>query len=133
MAGAGSVERRRQAMFTLIGMLLRDNILPPRVQAAMYQALPKIPGVRLQQDAVDAAGRHGVAFARVTPGTLGFPLRLRFEIILDPQTFHYLGERTVAANDATAPDEEWQVAKDTVLSASVRTAAAIVNRPGQRG
>ena len=130
VAGTGSVERRRQAMFTLIGIVLRDNILPPRVQAAMYQALPKIPGVRLQKGAVDAAGRHGVAFARVTPGDLG--LRVRVEIILDLQTFHYLGERTVAANDATAPDGEWQVAKATVLSAAARTAAAIVNRPGQR-
>ena len=72
-------------------------------------------------DTVEVAGADGVAFARVTPGTLGFPLRLRFEIILDPQTFHYLGERTVAANDATAPDGEWQVAKGTVLSASARS------------
>jgi RNA polymerase sigma factor (sigma-70 family) len=77
-----------------------------------------------------AAGRHGVAFARVTPGEVG--LRIRVELILDPQTFYYLGERSVAANDASAPDGEWEVAKGTVLSASARTSAAIVDRPGQR-
>lgn len=117
-------------MFTLMGILLRENLLPPKVQAAMYQALPRIHGVRLQEAAVDAAGRHGVAFARVTPGEVG--LRIRVELILDPQTFYYLGERSVAANDASAPDGEWQVAKGTVLSASTRTSAAIVDRPGQR-
>ncbi len=62
VARAGSVERRRQAIFTQIGVLLPDNILPREVQAAMYH--------------------------------------------------------------------EWQVAKGTVLSASARAAAAIVDRPG---
>jgi len=104
----------------------------PGVQAAIYQALPTIPGVRLQPDAVDAAGRHGVAFARMNGG------RVREEIILDPETYQYLGWRRVAVKDfvdkgsTIAGRKNPHIAAGTVLEWQARTAVAIVDRPGQR-
>ncbi len=128
-----SREEQHQRVFGLVAALLRDNLVPPRVQAAIYRALPSIPGVRLQPDAVDAAGRHGVAFARVYDG------RIRAEIILDPRTYQYLGWRQVVVKDFVAKDVtvhgkrvEVHVAQGTVFDWTARTSAAIVNRPGQR-
>jgi len=88
-----SREEQHRAVFGLAADLLRDNLVPPGVQAAIYRALPRIPGVQLQRDAVDAAGRHGVAFARVHDG------HVRAEIILDPRTYQYLGWRQIVVKD----------------------------------
>jgi len=133
-----SREEQDQRVFGLVADLLRDNVVPPAVQAAIYRALPSIPGVQLQRGAVDAAGRHGVAFARVyeLPSDDG---HIRAEIILDPRTYQYLGWRQVVVNDFVADSVTIDgrrvrphVAKGTVFDWTARTAAAIVNRPGQR-
>jgi NAD(P)-dependent dehydrogenase (short-subunit alcohol dehydrogenase family) len=84
------------------------------------------------RDAVDAAGRHGVAFARVHDG------HVRAEIILDPQTYQYLGWRQIVVKDfvpngtANGKRVTLHVAPGTVFDWTARTAAAIVDRPGQR-
>lgn len=126
-------EEQHRAVFGLAADLLRDNLVPPAVQAAIYRALPRIPGVQLQRDAVDAAGRHGVAFARVDDG------HIRAEIILDPRTYQYLGWRQIVVEDFV-PNSVFvngkrvtpHVAQGTVFDWTARTAAAIVDRPGQR-
>jgi hypothetical protein len=127
-----SREEQHRLVFRLAMKLLWSYVAPPGVQAAIYQALPSIPGVQLQPDAVDAAGRHGVAFARVNDG------RVREEIILDPQTYQYLGWRRIAVKDfvdkgsTIAGRKDPHIAKGTVLEWQARTAAAIVDRPGQQ-
>jgi hypothetical protein len=128
-----SREEQHRMVFDFIGDVLRDNIAPPGVQAAIFRALPMIPGVRLQRDAVDAAGRHGVAFARVHDG------HVRTELILDPRTYQYLGLRQIVVEDFVAKNVTFRgkkvephVAKGTVFDWQARTAAAIVDRPGQR-
>jgi hypothetical protein len=127
-----SREEQHRRVFRLAMQLLWANVVPPGVQAAIYQALPMIPGVQLQRDAVDAAGRHGVAFARINDG------RVREEIILDPQTYQYLGWRRIAVKDfvdkgsTIAGKKNPHITTGTVLEWQARTAAAIVDRPGQR-
>ncbi|WP_433475681.1 CU044_5270 family protein [Spirillospora sp. CA-142024] len=78
-------DRQWEAASDLIG-----TPATPRVRAALYRAIAEIPGVRLRDDAVDAAGRHGVAVTRVQDG-------VRDEIIFDRATHRYLGGRTVIA------------------------------------
>jgi hypothetical protein len=127
-----SREEQHFRVFRLAMELLWAHVLPPGVQAAIYQALPRIPGVQLQRDAVDAAGRHGVAFARINDS------RVRQEIILDPRTYQYLGWRRIAVKGFVdqgtiiAGRQHPYVAKGTILEWQARTAAAIVDRPGQR-
>ena len=41
-----------------------DDAPPPAVAVKLYRALGVIPGVTVNRDAIDVAGRHGVAFAR---------------------------------------------------------------------
>ncbi|WP_328495034.1 CU044_5270 family protein [Streptomyces sp. NBC_00414] len=79
-----------QQAFTTIGDLLSESYPPAELYPALFEAAAKIPGVVVVDDAVDAAGRHGVAVARLdeTSGQ-------REEWIFDKKTHVYLGARNV--------------------------------------
>jgi hypothetical protein len=66
----------------------------PAVQAAVFAAMNRIPGVSVRAGATDVTGRHGVALAR--QGPLGTT-----ELIFDATTYRYLGMNL--AIDRTAP------------------------------
>ncbi|MGW6390397.1 CU044_5270 family protein [Streptomyces sp. NPDC055103] len=87
---AGQGRGPDQQAFTTIGDLLVESWPSPRLTAALYRAAAKIPGVVMVDSATDAAGRKGVAVARLdeTSGQ-------RTEWIFDSKTLTFLGERTV--------------------------------------
>jgi hypothetical protein len=125
-----------RAFLLIYGML--QTVMPPDVRAALYQALAKIPGVRVVQGATDAAGRRGVAFVRAAaiegPGSSDW---LRLEIILDPDTYRYLGARHVVTRDHFIPDtpsgsKGTQFRKGQVLVSRAQVALAVVDAPCQR-
>ena len=58
------------------------RVLPPGLRAAAFEAIAKMPAVRIDHDHVDALGRHGVAVSY--PGE-------SFGLIFDPTTYAYLG------------------------------------------
>lgn len=60
---------KAQAAFTPIGSFLGETVMPPENAAALHKAAAKIPGVTRKEDAVDAAGRHGVGIARIDKRT----------------------------------------------------------------
>ena len=93
-SGTARAEGKDQAAFAAIGSLLDDAVMPPRVEAALYRAVARIPGVVLLKDAVDAVGRHGIGVARVdaVDGE-------RSEWIFDRTTLRYLGERDYLVHD----------------------------------
>lgn len=74
--------------FTLIGDILRENLVPPKLSAALYRAAAMIPGITVLPDVTDAAGRHGVAAAWTDIHT-----GARQSWIFDPNTLTYLGQR----------------------------------------
>ena len=82
---AGAGQSPDQEAFTTIGDLLRESIAPPDVSAALFRAAALIPGVTGVANAVDAAGRPGVAVSFTSNGE-------RQEWIFDKQTFQMLGE-----------------------------------------
>ena len=47
--------------FTIIEMMLASYVMPPRLTAELYRALGQIPGVRVDDHAVDVAGRPASA------------------------------------------------------------------------
>ncbi|MFF3752434.1 CU044_5270 family protein [Streptomyces sp. NPDC002018] len=107
-----------QQAFLTIGDLLREQIAPPKVSAALYRGAARIPGVTVVDQAVDAAGRAGVAVARVHDGK-------RTEWIFDKNTLRFLGERSVMT-ESTAWAKKGQVIDDAaVLSRTV------TDEPGQ--
>ncbi|KUF17514.1 CU044_5270 family protein [Streptomyces silvensis] len=80
-----------QNAFVLVGDLC-GSLMPPKQGAALFLAASRIPGVEVIDDVADAAGRHGVAIARVDDGE-------RQELIFDKETKEFLGERQVAVED----------------------------------
>lgn len=61
LAGSG---QGGEGAFLMIEGTFIDDAPPPAVAVKLYRALGDIPGVTVNHDAVDVAGRHGVAFAR---------------------------------------------------------------------
>ncbi|WLW53049.1 CU044_5270 family protein [Streptomyces sp. YU58] len=109
-----------EANFVLVGDLLRESLMPPAQAAALYRAAARISGVFVVDDTVDAAGRHGVAVARIDDGE-------RHELIFDKRTKEFLGEREVAVEDLS-----WGFKKGQVTARTAILERAVVDRPGQR-
>lgn len=83
--------------FGAAGEMVGESYLPAPQRAALYRALALIPGLELVENATDAAGRAGVgvAFRDTNRG-------VRRELIFDPETFRYLGERAFVTDAAAA-------------------------------
>jgi hypothetical protein len=111
---------KNEANFVLVGDLVRESLMPPAQAAALYRAAAKISDVFVIDDTVDAAGRHGVAVARVDRGQ-------RWELIFDKKTKEYLGGRNVAVEDLP-----WGFKKGDVTGRSAILERAVVDKAGQR-
>ncbi|MFJ4683998.1 CU044_5270 family protein [Streptomyces sp. NPDC088789] len=83
-----------QQAFSTIGDLLGESYPPAELYSALFKTAAKIPGVVVVNDAVDAAGRSGIAVARLdeTSGS-------REEWIFDKKTHVFLGERDVQVKE----------------------------------
>ncbi|WP_188190231.1 CU044_5270 family protein [Nonomuraea sp. SYSU D8015] len=81
------------AAFTYVGDLVRETYLPKAQRDALFEAAKAIPGVEVAEGVEDSAGRKGVALGRRDPqGTLT-------QIIFDPATHMFLGERQTVVED----------------------------------
>jgi hypothetical protein len=92
--GQGGNPRDVQAFRTAVDLLL-GTYLTSAQQAAMFDALAKIPGIMLRPSVTDLAGRHGVAIVMAgdagsrSPDAAGSaPAEA---VIFDPDTGAYLG------------------------------------------
>lgn len=105
-----------QEAFTVIGDLVREQMMTPELTAALYRAAAKIPGVVLVNKTKDAVGRSGIAIARVDEHS-----GERTEWIFDAKSFSYLGERTVQVREANG------IAAGTVTARTAITERAVVD------
>ncbi|MFG3600229.1 CU044_5270 family protein [Micromonospora chersina] len=80
----GGNPRNVQAFIT-VGDLIRETYLPPATLSALFSAASRIPGVTVDKDAQDASGRRGIGVKMPAGGA---------ELVFDPQTYEYLGERS---------------------------------------
>jgi hypothetical protein len=115
-------------VFLMFNHVLRGNILPPDLEAAIFRALKQLPGVTLQT--VDIFGKPAYSLAFTDDW-------LREELLIDPQTYAYRGERstvvkTTKIDPQKAGNATGQVTKGSTVIAE-RLATAIVDEPGQRG
>ncbi|MEV4257924.1 CU044_5270 family protein [Spirillospora sp. NPDC049652] len=106
--------------------LLEETTPPPALQVAVYKALKKAPGGTVNPTAQDPLGRPAISVT--WGGTFA-----RYEILLDPSTYAYLGGRTITVKPLPRRRETGTVVlpAGTVLRAFVRTRAGIVDKPGQ--
>ncbi len=114
--------------FRVISLYLSQRaVMPPKLEAALYRALAKIPGVIAEEGVQDGAGRPGLALSRTT-NNLG---DTREHVILDPKTFRYLGSRSVTRSDVRHADGSMITKAGDVFS-TAELAWGIVDKAGQR-
>ncbi|HEX8628305.1 MAG TPA: CU044_5270 family protein [Catenuloplanes sp.] len=107
--------------FEAIGNLVTESIIPPAVNAALYRALARIPGVTVVSDAVDASGRTGVGVAIVRDD-----LAQRYELIFDQAGARYLGQRSYLVRDTPNGKAGMLTANAAVLARGVADKAGQV-------
>ncbi|GGR75578.1 hypothetical protein Snoj_81960 [Streptomyces nojiriensis] len=110
-----------QEAFTTIGDLLRSSYPPAELTTALYRAAAKIPGVVTVDDAVDAAGRSGIAVARLDEHS-----GQREEWIFDRETLAFLGERSVQVQGESG--EQGLIKPGTVVYTSAVMTRTVVDR-----
>ena len=109
----------------MIAMGMRDAALPPRLRAAMYGAMAKIPGVRYEARSADLLKRRGITLYHVLDGYL------RDEIFVNPKTYAYLGYRTIVVKDhKDGPFATMK--KGEIHNWDALIKAAVVDKAGQR-
>jgi hypothetical protein len=101
--------------FEIIKELLITYVMPPALTAELYRALGSIPGVTVDHDAVDVAGRRGVGFQITLPRLAGGEID---QLILDPATFSLMGQQLLLAGSGR------------VLSGTAILSTAPVSGPG---
>lgn len=106
--------------FDLATQTVGETVLPPKVSAALYRAVAKIPGVVLVKDSVDAVGRHGTAVGFVENGAS------RRELIFDRKTLILLGTRDVVLKDS--PTNPGEVCDGMIKAGSVQGTSAVLER-----
>ncbi|MDG6107456.1 CU044_5270 family protein [Dactylosporangium aurantiacum] len=72
--------------FNTVCELIREAYLPPAALSSLFSAASRIPGVTVDKDAQDASGRRGIG-VKMSDGGAGH------ELVFDPRTYEYLGER----------------------------------------
>jgi hypothetical protein len=114
-------------LFMEINQLMTEQWLAPDVRAALFRALPTIKGITVTQDVPVADGRRGVAFSLTDA-------EARSYLILDPETFRYLGTNSTRLKDRTYEwaDGSKETFKAGTVGLTAQLEARIVDQPGQR-
>jgi hypothetical protein len=84
----GVPEPRGDKVMSQVATLLRSGLVPHDLRAAMYDALALLPGVVITDDQASLDGRTGTAIG--VRSSTGYELD---EVIIDPETGDYLGQR----------------------------------------
>ncbi|WP_339155277.1 CU044_5270 family protein [Actinomadura luteofluorescens] len=121
-----TAEERDSMAFELVSRSMRDAVLPSKIEAALYGAAARIPGVRYEPAAADLGRRRGVTLYRVENGYL------RSEILIDPRTYAYLGFRAIAVKDHREPGL-LPLKRGQITGWGALTASSFVAKPGGRG
>jgi hypothetical protein len=125
VTGAGLTEHGD--VYAIFRGALTDNVLPPKLEAALFRALKRIPGVTART--VEIFGGRAISLGLTEDW-------LRQELLLDPRTYAVRGRRSTVARDAVidplkAGNETGEVRKGSRVI-SERLATAIVDEPGER-
>lgn len=84
MADKDSPTAGRMAFVNACMLMMGPRVMPPGLEAATFEAVAKLPGIKLDHHDVDALGRHGIG--------VSYP-KVGFSFVFDPKTYAYLGLR----------------------------------------
>ncbi|MFE7172993.1 CU044_5270 family protein [Streptomyces sp. NPDC057616] len=98
----GTAKHAREAFMNACQFFVVPRVMPPGLEAAIFEAVAEIPRIRIDHEAVDALGRHGVA--------VSYP-DFDFAFVFDTRTYAYLGMRvkgsTVTYDGRKATHHGW--------------------------
>ncbi|MFC5832809.1 CU044_5270 family protein [Nonomuraea insulae] len=122
----GLEESPDEMAFRVLSLYLEQEVAtPPRLEAAIFRALAEIPGIRVERDVRDAAGREGIGLALEG----GEQSLARSYIVLDPETYRFLGRRVNTLRDEVLDGEVLSRKGDTYATAELGT--GVVDQPGR--
>ena len=88
----GPSSTSEEEIFLFFNHILRGNVMPPEVEAAIFGVMSDLPGLTIEN--VEMFGSPAIAVGYESDW-------LRDEILLDPRTYEYVGERATVTRDAT--------------------------------
>ncbi|PZG02854.1 hypothetical protein C1I99_00720 [Micromonospora deserti] len=91
---------------------LRTGLLPADLRAALYRALALVPSLKVVEHSVNLDGRTGTALGMDTDGE-------RHDILIDPATGEFIGERQVITRTAGAIKPGTTIAYTAVSTSTV--------------
>ncbi|MFG2283825.1 hypothetical protein ACGFNQ_34715 [Streptomyces asoensis] len=108
------------------------DTIPFEVRISLFRALETIPGVVVRPQLVkDALGRPALAVHPTDDNSFTRQTHRREELLLDPKTYEYRGERTMMLAGGVIDSKV--TAEETLISVSaVQRFAAAVDEPGVR-
>ncbi|MFF4985557.1 CU044_5270 family protein [Streptosporangium saharense] len=136
----GDREHPDARAFRVLSVYLDQEVpVPPKLAAAIFRALARIPAVRTYTGVRDALGRPGIGIV-YEPGAPGAPgvgvgydekgeVVSRSYIVLDPTTYRYLGRRVDYLRDEIINGEV--AFRKGSFYASAEVASGVVDKPGQ--
>ena len=115
-----------EEIFLFFNHILRGNVVPPELEAAIFNVISDLPGLTIQN--VEMFGSPAIAVGYESDW-------LHDEILLDPRTYQYVGERATVTRDATIDPEKAGNATGQVHEGSQvlaqRLDSAIVDKAGE--
>jgi hypothetical protein len=129
VVGSGNI-----GVFNAIKALIENKVLPLRLRATLYGVLASDPAVHFDPRVTDFAGQTGVAFYTRQEGYL------KIEIVINPRTYAYLGDRYVAyrahdlpaaVNNGVPSGPYLHIRKGQVTGEEAVLQSGIVARAGQ--
>ncbi|WP_406372583.1 CU044_5270 family protein [Streptomyces sp. NBC_00647] len=133
-SGKGSPESEGEQDMSALRVLFKSQPIPPQALAKLYRALAAVPGVEVTDHLVrDLAGRDVLAVGHDVKGQ-----KVRREILIDPHTYQYLGDRWIVVKDYKdsfpgaddTPDRPWKAGD--LMFQNALLATGIVDHKGDR-
>ncbi|MGW6157739.1 CU044_5270 family protein [Streptomyces sp. NPDC055144] len=133
-SGKGSPESEGEHDMGALSVLFASQPMPPQALAKLYRALAAVPGVEVTDHLVrDLAGRDAFAVGHDEKGQ-----QVRREILVDPRTYQYLGDRQIVVKDykhtypgaPDTPDRPWKAGD--LMFQNALLATGIVDHKGDR-
>jgi len=123
--GNSGQSRDGQALEWITSALERGTA-PAEFRAALYQAAALIPGIEITEQQATLNGSTGVAIGRLEPAN-----NVRYDIIIDPRSGQYIGEREVTlsayASFPAGTTTSWTTVTTSVVDAAPTDTATCVN------
>ncbi|MGW0804109.1 CU044_5270 family protein [Nonomuraea sp. NPDC002799] len=119
-----------QAYRVLSVYLGQQAVMPPKVEAAIYRALAKIPGVKIVVGMRDEQGREGIGLYYEPDGQ---EVSTRY-LVLDPDTYRLLEDRMIWNRDefhTPSGGEPELMTKAGSVWTVTELANGVVDRPGE--